>query len=64
MAIDLDCTVTPNSARTIYSYSCTVFPGSGQEDTLVCAVGDVTVEPCEFLCLHCTKFPSVIFLRA
>ena len=64
MDISLDCTVTPNSAQTIYSYSCTVFPGSGQEDTLVCAVGDVTVMPCEFSLSTLYKVSISDFLRA
>ena len=47
--IDLECTVTPNSAMTFFSYSCNVTLGDGQQDILVCTLDNEPITPCEFV---------------
>ena len=32
----------------IFQYTCTVIPGDGQQDALVCTVDGVRFQPCEF----------------
>ena len=50
--IDIQCSVSPNSEMTVYSYSCEVILGGGQQDTLACSVDGVAFEPCKFK-LYC-----------
>ena len=54
--IDIQCSVTPNAALTVYSYACGVIIGDGPQDTLVCDVDGVPREPCKFPVLYMT-FP-------
>ena len=54
--IDIQCSFTPNSEMTVYSYSCGVIIGDSPQDTLVCSVDGVPREPCKFPVLHMT-FP-------
>ena len=46
--IDLECGHVADAAMTIFQYTCTVTPGDGQQDALVCTVDSVPFQPCEF----------------
>ena len=46
--IDLECGHVADAAMTIFQYTCTVTPGDGQQDALVCTVDGVPFQPCEF----------------
>ena len=46
--IDLECGLVANAAMMICPYTCTVIPGDGQQDALVCTVDGVPFQPCEF----------------
>ena len=58
-AIGLDCSLTVNAELTVFSYSCEVILGDGQQDTLVCDVDDAPRVPCKFpITKHETAFPN------
>ena len=46
--IDLECGLVANATMMICQYTCTVIPGDGQQDALVCTVDGVPFQPCEF----------------
>ena len=44
--IELSCNVTADSTLTIYSYECSVTPGDGPLDTVLCSIDGGSMEPC------------------
>ena len=46
--VDIQCTLAVNSEMTVFSYSCEVILGAGQQDTLVCTVDNIPIVPCKF----------------